>query len=139
MPIKIVLQGLVTVRNGRILIETVQAMKQCFFECDVPAAESLYVIQATGFHSVFERCKTFKFFPNPHMPQEEQLNREAVGFTCFHQMFFIEQPLDKLRSKLAIIFPVNTCVLLYYRPQTVRCLVSSACILPGKMHVLPCL
>lgn len=106
MPIKIVLQGLVTVRNGRILIETVQAMKQCFFECDVPAAESLYVIQATGFHSVFERCKTFKFFPNPHMPQEEQLNREAVGFTCFHQMFFIEQPLDKLRSKLAIIFPV---------------------------------
>lgn len=106
MPVKIILQGLVTVRNGRIFIESVQAMEQCFFERDVPATESLYVIQATGFQSVFERCKIFRFFPNPHMPQEEQLNREAVGFTCFHQMFFIEQPLDRLWGKLAIIFPV---------------------------------
>ena len=68
MLVEIVLQGLVTVRNGRILIETVQAMKQCFFERDVPAAESLYVIQATGFQSVFERCKIFRFSPNPHIP-----------------------------------------------------------------------
>lgn len=101
---KIVLQGLVAVLNISVFIETVQAMKQCFFERDVSAAESLYVIQATGFQSVFERCKIFRFFPNPHMPQEEQLNRETVGFTCFHQMFFIEQPSDKLRGKLAIIF-----------------------------------
>ena len=136
MLVEIVLQGLVTVRNGRILIETVQAMKQCFFERDVSATESLYVIQATGFQSVFERCKIFRFFPNPHMPQEEQLNRETVGFTCFHQMFFIEQPSDKLRGKLTIIFPGNTCVLPYYRLQTVRCPVPSACILPSKMHVL---
>ena len=82
MSAKIVLQGLVTVRNDRILIETVQAMKQCFFERDVSATESLYIIQATGFQSVFERCKIFRFFPNPYMPQEEQLKRETVGFTC---------------------------------------------------------
>ena len=82
MSAKIVLQGLVTVRNDRILIETVQAMKQCFFERDVSATESLYIIQATGFQSEFERCKIFRFFPNPYMPQEEQLKRETVGFTC---------------------------------------------------------
>lgn len=76
------------------------------FERDVSATESLYIIQATGFQSVFERCKIFRFSPNPHIPQEEQLNRETVGFTCFHQMFFIKQPSDKLRGKLTIIFPI---------------------------------
>ena len=82
MPVKIVLQGLVTVLNIRVFIETVQAMEQSFFERGVPTAESLYIIQATGFQSVFERCKIFRFFPNPYMPQEEQLKRETVGFTC---------------------------------------------------------
>lgn len=106
MPVKIVLQGLVTVLNIRVFIETVQAMEQSFFERGVPTAESLYIIQATGFQSVFERCKVFRLSPNPHMPQEEQLNRETVGFTRFHQMSFIEQPPDKLRGKLTIIFPV---------------------------------
>lgn len=78
VPVKTVLQGLIAVWNGRIFIETVQAMKQCFFERDVPAAESSYMIQATGFQSAFERCKIFKFLPNPYMPQEEQLKRETV-------------------------------------------------------------
>ena len=103
---KIVLQGLVAVLNISVFIETVQAMKQCFFERDVSAAESLYVIQQQASKAYLNGAKFSGSFPNPHMPQEEQLNRETVGFTCFHQMFFIEQPSDKLRGKLAIIFPV---------------------------------
>ena len=47
--------GLVTVRNVRVLVETVQAVEQGIFERDITTVESLDIIQTISIYSVFER------------------------------------------------------------------------------------
>lgn len=101
--------GLVTVRNVRVLVETVQAVEQGIFERDITTVESLDIIQTISIYSVFERQHTFFHSPAFRMtePVEIEFQAETVALADFHQPLFVDEPLHECGIELTVYLPVR--------------------------------
>lgn len=83
-------------------------MKQCLFEFDIAARESLDVVQTERLYGITERgVLLLPLFTDSHEPLEVELHFETVALAGFHQALLVQQPPDECRIEPPLAFSIG--------------------------------